>query len=255
MKNFEKFEHHHPGSKFGHCKRNKEAGRFMFGLFVLLGGLALLLRSMGIYREFIDTYIFEWQIVLVLIGLSSLVSHSNKGPGIMFLTFGAVLYLRDYFDFSTYIVFWQVIVAIVLLLLGFTVLFMRSSPGKQTNDEDTDDLNPDIIEDIAILGGSERSMITDNFRGGKIVAFLGGSGFNLKGCNLAPGKNNLNVICIFGGFKMVIPENWNVQIKTTSIFGGISDKNQRIIEDPNVIHANVLIIKGLLLFGGGEIKR
>ena len=77
------------------------------------------------------------------------------------------------------------------------------------------------------------------------MAFLGGSVFNLKGCSMAQGKNHLDVICVFGGFKMTVPEDWNIQIKTISIFGGISDKGQNTHQSQDVIYTNVLIIKGL----------
>ncbi|MCG8697874.1 MAG: cell wall-active antibiotics response protein [Bacteroidales bacterium] len=243
------------------CYPQSETGRALTGLFILVIGVALIFRSIGLFEYFIDQYIFEWPVILIAAGVISLLSKPNKGPGIILLSLGLVFYLKEinFFHLGFDIVVWQVIVAIILLLFGFSLIFLKKPIHKKDKDKDvykdseSDDEN-EIIDEVAVLGGGDRNILTDNFRGGRFIGIFGGSNFYMKGCSLAPGKNVLNVICVFGGFKMVIPEDWNVQIKTTSIFGGINDK-RRYHDDPNIIHANQLIIRGLLIFGGGDIKR
>jgi predicted membrane protein len=97
-------------------------------------------------------------------------------------------------------------------------------------------------------------MVTNNFKGGKMLAVFGGSNFYLAKCKLAPGKNYIDVLAVFGGFKLVVPEDWNIKISTISIFGGISDKHR--MHTPNQVTEDLpeLIIKGFVIFGGGEIK-
>ncbi len=58
---------------------------------------------------------------------------------------------------------------------------------------------------------------------------------------------------MFGGTTIVVPNDWNVVMNVTSIFGGFSNKS---IKDPNVPIdlTKHLIIKGLVVFGGGELK-
>jgi hypothetical protein len=50
----------------------------------------------------------------------------------------------------------------------------------------------------------------------------------------------------------VVPSDWKVQLKMTSILGGFNDKRTFIKESPDP--SRILIIKGTAIFGGGEIK-
>jgi len=58
---------------------------------------------------------------------------------------------------------------------------------------------------------------------------------------------------VFGGTTIVVPNDWNIVMNVTSIFGGFSNKS---VKDPNanVDLSRTLIIKGLVVFGGGELK-
>lgn len=81
---------------------------------------------------------------------------------------------------------------------------------------------------------------------------FGGSTFDFTDARLAPGHNILDVVSVFGGFKLIIPPDWNVKLEVTAILGGVSDKRTRVKE----IQGNdkVLVIRGIAIFGGGEIK-
>ncbi len=58
---------------------------------------------------------------------------------------------------------------------------------------------------------------------------------------------------IFGGTNIMIPSDWSVSIQTTSILGSMKDK--RIIQQSQAFDKNKqLVITGIALFGGGEIK-
>ena len=50
-----------------------------------------------------------------------------------------------------------------------------------------------------------------------------------------------------------MPKNWKVIVNLTPIFGGFDDKRR---VDPNQVYEEnkVLVIKGIVLFGGGELK-
>jgi predicted membrane protein len=71
---------------------------------------------------------------------------------------------------------------------------------------------------------------------------------------LAPGENYIDVFCMFGGMKLAVPEGWNVKIRVTSLFGGFSDKQRFRTTEANIDTSSKLIIKGTVIFGGGEIK-
>ncbi len=111
----------------------------------------------------------------------------------------------------------------------------------------------DRLDDVAIFGGGHKFIVSDNFQGGNVTAIFGGSEIDLTRCKLAPGQNVLEVTAIFGGTTLIVPKEWNVVINVTPLFGGFSHKGMR---GPNVVinPESTLVIKGVVIMGGGEIK-
>ena len=91
------------------------------------------------------------------------------------------------------------------------------------------------------------------FSGGNITAVFGGSEIILKGCKLSEGTSSIDILAVFGGTTIIVPNDWNVVMNVTSIFGGFSNKS---VKDPSMFpdQSKTLIIKGLVVFGGGELK-
>jgi hypothetical protein len=56
---------------------------------------------------------------------------------------------------------------------------------------------------------------------------------------------------IFGGSKFIVPEDWDVKMEVTTVFGGFSDKRHRSIVVPDA--SRKLVIRGEAIFGGGEL--
>ena len=50
----------------------------------------------------------------------------------------------------------------------------------------------------------------------------------------------------------ILYQDWNIKINIISIFGGFADK--RLISENDIDPSKKLIIKGIVIFGGGEIK-
>lgn len=235
-------------------ERHDTRKRFLIGAIILLVGVLVLARSIGFYSTFIEKFIFRWEMIFISIGLIGVISHENKGPGFLLLVIGAAFYLKNYYELPYHINFWQLFLALMLIFGGIAIIFRRRMNGGECKwDKNRDMESMDIINEVAILGGGEKTIVTNNFRGGKILAVFGGSQFNMTRAKLAPGKNYIDVLAVFGGMKLVVPEDWNIKISTISIFGGFSDKHRfQSSEPPN--YESQLIIKGFVLFGGGEIK-
>lgn len=114
----------------------------------------------------------------------------------------------------------------------------------------TDD---DFIDDISIFGGGNKIITAKNFKGGKITSVFGGSTIDFSQANLANGVSEIDVVSLFGGSKLIVPRDWDIHLEVTAIFGGFADKR---IVDPHIIHnpSKKLIIKGVAIFGGGELN-
>ena len=62
----------------------------------------------------------------------------------------------------------------------------------------------------------------------------------------------LDVFTLFGGTTLIVPANWKVQIDAVSILGGLNDK--RRVAASELDQSKVLVIKGVVMLGGIDIK-
>ena len=86
-----------------------------------------------------------------------------------------------------------------------------------------------------------------------MTAVFGGSELDLTKATLAPGRNELEVTCVFGGITVIVPDSWYVSIEVTPVLGGFSDsrkKSSLVVPDSS----SMLVITGTVVFGGGELK-
>ena len=220
-------------------------------ILIIIGGL-FLLRSFQILPFEITHVIFSWRFILFIIGIVILINSNNKVLGIILTTLGGLLlFPRMFPDID---IDGKLILGIVIIALGIYVIF-RSSGGKfQPNlGGMSGQINKDFIDDIAIFGGGTKVITSNSFKGGNITAIFGGSEIDLTACKLAEGNNVLNITAIFGGSTIIVPRDWNVLLNVTPLFGGFSNKIRR---EPNLVvdQSRALIIKGVAMFGGGEIK-
>ncbi len=224
--------------------------RLLIGLLILAVGMAVLLSNVGILDFEIRKYILRWEAIPIVLGLIFLLSHEHKGPGIVLLLVGGALYMRDFFDLRFN--FWQVFWPGLLIIIGLMIILRRKFEPSHPEKKSTD--NEDIIDEVAIFGGGEKTLISQNFQGGKVLAVFGGSKFNLSRARLAPGRNYIEILAVFGGMELIVPEDWDIKISVVPIFGGFSDKHRRLARTEESNQESELIIKGYVIFGGGEIK-
>lgn len=220
-------------------------------LLILIGGL-FLLQSFEIIPFEISRIVFSWRFFILVIGIIILINSDNKWLGIVLTAIGTVLILPRIFPDID--IDGKLVAGIIIIALGIEVIFRSSRSNHQTKWFKTSDaIKKDYIDDVAVFGGGEKVLTSDNFKGGNITAIFGGSEIDLTGCKLAEGDNILNVTAIFGGTTIIVPRDWNVLLNVTPVFGGFSNKIKR---EPNLVvdQSRTLVIKGIAIFGGGEVK-
>jgi predicted membrane protein len=224
---------------------------FVGAILIIIGGL-FLLRSFQILPFEITHVIFSWRFIIFIIGIVILINSNNKVLGVTLTTIGAILLFPRIFPDVD--IDGKLILGLVIIMLGIYMIF-RSSGGRFQPKylASLGQINKDSIDDVAIFGGGEKVITSNNFQGGNITAIFGGSEIDLTACQLAEGNNVLNITAIFGGSTIIVPRNWNVLLNVTPLFGGFSNKIRR---EPNFVidQSRTLIIKGIAMFGGGEIK-
>lgn len=221
------------------------------GILIVLGGL-FLLNTMNVIHFRIAHVIFSWPFIMLVIGLFVLVNTDKRFLGGILSGIGALFLIERIFPEIDYD--GGIVIAILFVALGtYIILKKRKLDSDPDFLSDTSKVNKDKIDDVSIFGGGTKIISSDNFQGGNITAIFGGSEINLINCQLAEGDNVLDVLCVFGGTTIILPKEWNVVINVTSVLGGFSNK---AIRNPSVVidQARTLHIKGLAMFGGGEVK-
>jgi len=232
----------------------ENTNRFLIGILLVIAGVVLILKKTTILPEplddFIDNIIFSWQMLLIVIGIVTLAGSGNKTPGIVLIAVGGFFMIPQLFSnyFESFNFFWPA----VFIVVGVVVLINSRRLGDAIRTATTDS-KADMIDYVNVFSGAERQLITDNFMGGKVTSIFGGGEVDLTRSSLAQGNNVLEITCIFGGTTLIVPENWTVVIDVTPILGGFTDGRKisgDVVKDPS----RILTVKGVVIFGGGEIK-
>lgn len=232
-------------------KSSSNSVRIVIGLVFLTLGAFLFADRFDIIPFNWNHYIFTWQSLLIVIGLISLAKNESRATGVVLISIGAFFLAAKIFGLPYQIryFFWP----IVFVAIGLIMIFQKGGSHGSRFGMSKGVIDMDYIDDVAIFGGSEQKITSKNFKGGKISNIFGGSTFDMMDSELAPGRNVLDMFCLFGGSKIIIPADWKVKIEVTAIFGGYSDKRRTVTKSENSDDKE-LVIKGVVIFGGGEIK-
>jgi len=241
--------------------RGKERGHVWAGVALVIVGGLLLARESGV--DF-PAWFFTWPMILIGLGLFTAVRHGFRTPvPFILLTIGGI-FLADKMspDFSLQQYIWPIIFIVMGLFFIFRPKAGRCGPGyhpgtsQPRTDEDgakweqaMADRN-DVIDVTAVFGGVKKNILTKNFRGGEIVTFMGGTEIDLTQTDFQ-GKVIIDNFNMFGGTKLIVPPDWDVQSQMVAIFGGVEDKRPA---SPHVNPGKVLYLDGTCIFGGVEIK-
>ncbi|MCU0471842.1 MAG: cell wall-active antibiotics response protein [Bacteroidales bacterium] len=240
-----KDERHFSGHDHHHLTNN----RVIIGVVLVLAGLFLVIRNTGFFPDFIDHVIFSWPMLLVTIGLVMTLGASEKTAGIIVMAVGGFFMIPLLFreTFHMYNMFWPsifIIIGIIFIVTkrrGWNAVISKGMIGD------------DYIDYVNVFSGGERQIVSESFKGGKVSAVFGGIELDLTKAKLAPGRNELEIACVFGGATIIVPDNWFVTIEVTPILGGFSD-SRKLSPGRTMDSTSQLVIKGAVVFGGGEVK-
>ncbi|MFO7525589.1 MAG: LiaF-related protein [Ignavibacteriaceae bacterium] len=221
--------------------------RAWLGAVLILLGSLFLLNSLDIFNFAFSRVFISWPFFFFVIGIYILLQSEKKVLGGILAGLGGLFLIPKIFP-GVHINF-SIVFPLLLIAIGlYIILHKRKTIGFIRGE-----IKEDMVDDISIFGGGDKIITSKNFKGGNITAIFGGSEINMTQCQLAEGLNSIDVFAFFGGTTIIVPKNWNVVVSVTSILGGFSNKG---IKDPTIEidTSRSLVIKGLVVFGGGEVK-
>ena len=187
-----------------------------------------------------------WPAIFIIIGLIKL-QGQDRGAGLIFILIGTIFLLVTLgnVEFNNILKLWP----LILIFIGLSMIFKgRRTNWKMSNETTSGD---DYIHSNAVFGGSEHTVTSQNFRGGETMALFGGVELDMRQANISDEGCKIHATALFGGVEIIVPDDWNVIITGTPIFGGIDSKSRRKSDAKNIkdvyIHCTVA-------FGGVEIK-
>lgn len=234
--------------------RNRIGGRLFLGAIFLILGILFLLSNFDLVEISIPRIIFSWEIILIIIG-AIIIINSNDIAGYILITIGVVFLLSRYYGFNAWDL-WPILLIILGIYLVFNFGKNRGIHHRHVSDRfgsQGTEINEDILDEIAIFGGGKKFITSKNFQGGKATAIFGGLEIDFFDTQLAAGEQVIDIFAMFGGVSFHVPSDWKIINKITPIFGGFQDERRRS-PDLESSTDKVLIIKGIVIFGGGEIK-
>ncbi|HUX93100.1 MAG TPA: LiaF domain-containing protein [Ignavibacteriaceae bacterium] len=231
--------------------KNSFNNRTLLGIVLIVIGGIYLFSTIGIINLNVPRIIFSLPFWAFVWGVIILINSRNKAFGLLLIFLGALFLIPKVFPNISYSS--DLFFPIVIIAFGFYIMFKRNINWGHYHGRVNKQLNKDQIDDISIFGGGHKVIVSDNFQGGNITAIFGGSEIDLSNCKLAEGENVIDVLIMFGGTSIFVPKEWNININVTPLFGGFSNKYRREFNGPFDM-TRTLVVKGVAIFGGGEIK-
>lgn len=226
-------------------QKSKGIKSLVAGILAIAAGIVLLFSNLNMIDPSWSKILFSWQTLVAAIGFIFLFD-KDYPFGIILLAFGILLIFTHHLNIEINIepYLWPSVIVLIGLLLIIGSKFFRKGKTKHSIIDDSH------IEETNIFSDSEHVISSKTFKKGKFVCIFGASKLNLLQSDLVPENAQIEIVAIFGGIQLYIPQDWIVKTEVFSLFGGFSDKRSTSTHSTN----KTIVIKGVTIFGGGEIK-
>lgn len=226
----------------------KKFGNILWGLVFIVVGIIIGCNAMGITN--INVFFKGWWTLFIIVpSFIGMLKDENKTWDIIWLVIGIVLLLcaRNVLSFS---VIGKLIFPFILVMIGLSFIFKDTFRTKVN--EKIKNLNKERVdgEDFcATFGGIKNSFKDQEFKGANIDAIFGGVEIDLTDA-IINHDQVINASAIFGGVDIKVTKGVNIKVKSTPIFGGVSNK----LKDDFNESLPTIYVNAFCLFGGVDIK-
>lgn len=226
----------------------KKIGNVLWGIVFISIGIIWGLNALGITD--IDIFFKGWWTLFIIVPcFIGLFTEKGKLGNLIGLFIGVMLLgcAQGIISFS---MIWKLAIPAVLVIIGCTFIFKELVASKINKEiKKINQGRKNGTEYCATFAGQNINYDGQEFEGVDLSAIFGGVKCNLRNANITQNQV-INASSIFGGIEIYVPTNVNIKIKSTPIFGGVSDKSIRSVNE----NAPTIYINAFCMFGGVEIK-
>lgn len=218
----------------------------LWGFVFIIIGVVFGLNAL----EITDINIFFdgwWTLFIIVPCFIGLFKDDDKSSNLIGLIIGLCLLLgcQDIIEFA---IIWKLMIPAILVMIGLSFIF-KDTLNSKVNKEIKKLNKNETKEYCACFSGQKIDFTKEEFTGCSLSAVFGGIECDLKK-SIIKEDTVINASSIFGGITIYVPEDINVKISSTSIFGGVSDKRKNKTTDAK----DTIYINATSMFGGVEIK-
>lgn len=221
-------------------------GRLIFGIIVLALGLTWTLENLG----FTDASLVLrwWPALLLTYGLvrfAGLDGARRQTSGLIFMVLGGWLLARElgWVSFSIFKL-WPV----VMIIIGASLVW-RSMRGPAPDAGPNSRSN--YPRPFAFMGANTTNVESQTLEALEVTAVMGGVELDLHHARAERREVVAEVFAWWGGIEIAVPGDWEVISEVTPIMGGVENQSRLA---PGVQPVTTLIVRGMVVMGGIEIK-
>lgn len=211
--------------------------KLIVGIFFTLLGVLLTLDNLDLADA--ERYLPFWPVVLIAIGILKLQDRRKRTFAVAAIGVGALLIVFNtgWMRFSIFD-FWPIALifaglGIVARAFGFRI---ANASGQSSSTI------------WAIWGVRKEAVTARNYTGNRIIAFMGGCELDLTKADMEQGPAEIEIVVVWGGIEIKVPEGWEVVGNTVPIMGGADIRTKAVPGDRR------LIVNGLAVMAGIDIK-
>ena len=226
----------------------KRSEKIVIGSVLIILGVIFALNALEITD--IDIFFKGWWTLFIIVpSFIGLFHKDERSMSIVPFIVGVLLLLgaQGLLSFAT---IWKLIIPVVLICIGVAILFKDNLSKKATEKMKELNATRNNLETYSSVFGSQQASFEDReFIGANLNASFGSVDLNLKKATI---KKDVivNANAIFGGITIIVPENVNIEVKSSPIFGGVTNKAKVQYNES----LPTLYIDGTAVFGEIDIR-
>ena len=226
----------------------KKVESILWGIVLIVIGLIIAGNVLGITN--INIFFNGWWTLFIIIPcFIGLFKNSSKTGNIIGLIIGIALLLACQ-GILRFELIWKLLFPTILIIIGLSFIFRDTIGGKiSTEIKKLNENRNGTNEYCATFSEQNVKFDEEKFVGADLTAVFGGVKCDLRK-SVIEEDQVINATSIFGGIDIFVPENVKVKIKSTPIFGGVSDRSNNTKDE----QVHTIYINATCIFGGVEIK-
>lgn len=226
----------------------KKFSNILWGLLFIILGVIIGLNSFGItdINLFFDGW---WTLFIIIPCTIELFRSRDKTGNLIGIAVGVALLLACQ-DILTFDMLWKLMLPAILVIIGLSLVFKDVLFGKKSASfkRSSDKVGQEDTH-FAAFSGKDIKYDGQIFYGNDLTAVFGSITCDLRNAVIEEDVI-INANVTFGGIDILVPAGINVEVKSTAIFGGVSDKRR----SDSALTSPTVYVSGICLFGGVDIK-